>query len=230
MKHSLFKRMEAFGLILSSVASYLPSFEKKDRQGAFCEVHTQPASVSNTKDWFATNPTVFGSILRGEKPSVPYAESDTLYAFADRTGKADFHALIIPKVRIPSIYSLYPTDNEDSTTLTKTQQQQKSRFDEYEKYKNDVDLLLDMKEMAKTILKENQPDAFAQEDYVLCFHIPPFYSVDHLHLHVMAPRSEMTNWARFIRYNPGSRWCIGVDEVINRLKNGELAVPYRRLF
>ena len=79
-------------------------------------------------------------------------------------------------------------------------------------------------------MEKQQPQALVDDDYILCFHIPPFNSVDHLHLHVLAPASEMNYLYRYGKYNTGARWCIGALEVIERLKGGQLAVPYKQLF
>ncbi|CAL8313103.1 unnamed protein product [Lota lota] len=48
------------------------------------------------------------------------------------------------------------------------------------------------------------------------FHLPPFSSVPHLHLHVLAPASEM-NSRSLSRYGPQSYWFITVDNVLHQL-------------
>lgn len=84
--------------------------------------------------------------------------------------------------------------------------------------------------MGLDLLQQYQPEALAAEDYILCFHIPPFNSVDHLHLHVLAPASEM-NWVyREIKYKCGARWCTSDLEVIERLMAGLPAVRYQHPF
>ena len=70
---------------------------------------------------------------------------------------------------------------------------------------DDIQLIQNMRQMGLDLLQQYQPEALAAEDYILCFHIPPFNSVDHLHLHVLAPASEM-NWVyREIKYKYGAR-------------------------
>jgi len=87
-----------------------------------------------------------------------------------------------------------------------------------------------MRQLGLELLGEQQPLALKDEDYILCFHIPPFNSVDHLHLHVLAPASEMGVLYRYGKYNAGTRSCIGDLEVIERLEGGMAAVPYARPF
>uniref|UniRef100_A0A8C4QBF6 Aprataxin n=1 Tax=Eptatretus burgeri TaxID=7764 RepID=A0A8C4QBF6_EPTBU len=49
------------------------------------------------------------------------------------------------------------------------------------------------------------------------FHWPPFTSVDHLHLHVLAPASQMGLLSR-LAYRPGSPWFVTADWLLQRLK------------
>lgn len=43
------------------------------------------------------------------------------------------------------------------------------------------------------------------------FHIPPFTSVPHLHLHVLSPASKMSMKSQ-LRYGPQSHWFITVSD------------------
>lgn len=45
------------------------------------------------------------------------------------------------------------------------------------------------------------------------FHVPPFSSVPHLHLHALAPASTM-NFKSQLRYGPQSHWFIPVSDVL----------------
>jgi len=145
------------------------------------------------------NPSVFGPILRGELPVLTLKETPLLLGFQDRTPRAPLHALIIPKQYIKSVFEL----NE-----------------------KDIDLLGDMHDMAMDLIQTYYPKAAKREDYILCYHVPPFNSVDHLHLHVLAPASEMSWIYRFVKYLVGTRWCAGETDVIQRLQAGKKAVPY----
>lgn len=149
---------------------------------------------------YSNNPSVFGKILSGDLPCRTYLETSELLAFQDRSPKAKLHALVIPKRFIESIYSLTS---------------------------NDVELVQDMREMGLQLVQQQYPQAYDKNDYILCFHIPPFNSVDHLHMHVLAPASEMSFAYRYIKYNCGTRWCIDDVTVVERLKSGKESVPYK---
>lgn len=156
------------------------------------QYHEPPLGVD-----YSRNPSVFGKILRGELPAIVYEETPQLLAFEDRTPRAKFHALVIPKRYIPTVKSL--------TT-------------------NDLAILQEMREMANDLLQQYQPEAFENDDYILCFHLPPFNSVNHLHLHVLAPASEMPFWYRFGKYQVGTRWCSDEATVRQRLEQGKSAM------
>mmetsp|Transcript_4858 Transcript_4858/g.6461 ORF Transcript_4858/g.6461 Transcript_4858/m.6461 type:complete len:229 (-) Transcript_4858:418-1104(-) len=151
---------------------------------------------------YSSNPTIFGQILRQEILYYPYIETDTLLSFRDRTPRAPLHALVITKQYIPSVRSLQPSSSPYDT----------------------VEVVSSMKEMALDIIKSQQPTAYQKQDYILAFHIPPFNSVDHIHLHVLAPASEMSFIFRYGIFATGTIWCTGVDDVLKRLKERKRAV------
>ena len=147
---------------------------------------------------YSTNPSVFGQILNGNLPCRTYNESTNLLAFRDKSPRAKFHALVIPKRYIKNI-----------STLTSS----------------DVELLKEMRAMGLNLLQTHQPEAYATQDFTMCYHIPPFNSVDHLHLHILAPVSEM-NYLYKIKYWCGTRWCASEEVVVQRLEEGLSAVPF----
>mmetsp|Transcript_4861 Transcript_4861/g.6465 ORF Transcript_4861/g.6465 Transcript_4861/m.6465 type:complete len:175 (-) Transcript_4861:418-942(-) len=165
---------------------------------------TKTATESSPKD-YSSNPTVFGKILRQEIPYHPYIETDTLLSFRDRTPRAPLHALVITKQYIPSVQSLQSpslSSNDDAS----------------------IEVVSSMKEMALQIIQSQQPTAYQNQDYILAFHVPPFHSVHHLHLHVLAPASEMSFIFRYGIFATGTIWCTGVDDVLKRLKERKRAV------
>jgi diadenosine tetraphosphate (Ap4A) HIT family hydrolase len=147
---------------------------------------------------YTNNPTVFGQILRGELPCRTYHESTNLLAFQDKYPKAPLHALIIPKQYLPTINSL-------------------SRLN--------LELIKEMQSMSLALIQEQQPEAYANGDYLTCFHVPPFNSVDHLHMHVLAPISEMGFLGR-MKYWCGMRWCVSGEDVLGRVEEGLGANPF----
>lgn len=136
---------------------------------------------------YADDPTVFGRILEGSLPALALLESESLLAFQDRTPRAPLHALVIPKQNIPTVNSL-----------------------EY----SDLPLLNDARTMAMALIEHYFPQAHKDGDYILAYHVPPFNSVDHLHLHVLAPASEMGWIFRYGKYQVGTCWC--TDEATER--------------
>jgi diadenosine tetraphosphate (Ap4A) HIT family hydrolase len=152
---------------------------------------------------YATNPSVFGKILRGEFDALILDESTNLLAFQDISPRAPFHGLIISKQYIPTIHDI---DSSHSH------------------------LLKEMKDMAHTLLKNRlSHKQYQHQDYILCFHIPPYNSVNHLHLHVLAPKSQMNIIYKDIKYNTSTRWCIDLSEVLERIEtNHQTSVPYKK--
>jgi len=196
--------------------------QQQQRQPPLIAVYHEPPPHDDNNpydDVYANNPSAFGRILNGELPSRTYLESTELLAFQDRSPKAPFHALVIPKRYIKTVYSLRGNNNHSDDECNGESEDN-----------DDIHLIQNMRQMGLNLLEQQQPEALATEDYILCFHIPPFNSVDHLHLHVLAPASEM-NWAyREIKYKCGARWCTSDLEVIERLKDGLPAVRYKRPF
>ncbi|XP_061900491.1 adenosine 5'-monophosphoramidase HINT3-like isoform X2 [Entelurus aequoreus] len=72
-----------------------------------------------------------------------------------------------------------------------------------------------MAEMGRLILERNKVRDL--EDIRLGFHIPPFTSVPHLHLHALAPASKM-NVSSQLRYGPQSHWFITVEKALSQLR------------
>ena len=55
------------------------------------------------------------------------------------------------------------------------------------------------------------------EDTQFSFHIPPWNSIDHLHLHVISNRKTM-NYLGYLKYYEGSYWCRSATSLIKELE------------
>ena len=137
------------------------------------------------------NPTVFGELLRGEAPIRKVHECDAYLAFRNVKNYAPLAGLVIPKRRRP----------QDPDGLRKV----------------DVALLEDMRRIALEVCQREQPEAFAANDYWLRFHRRPWHSVDHLHLHVLAPASKVSSWTAFI-FLAGAPWSLDADVLLEKLR------------
>lgn len=163
--------------------------------------HEPPPGVD-----YSTNPSVFGQILSGKVPARTLQESTNLLAFEDRSPAAELHGLIIPKRYVESVFSL------DSSQ------------------KADIELVQEMHQMGLSLIEEYHPEALQTGDYVLAYHVPPFTSIDHLHLHVLAPASSMSWWFGSVKYSCPERWCVSDSSVLERMQEGKTAVPYKKPF
>jgi diadenosine tetraphosphate (Ap4A) HIT family hydrolase len=55
-----------------------------------------------------------------------------------------------------------------------------------------------------------------EENAQFSFHIPPWNSIDHLHLHVIGQRKEM-GWKAKLKYWEGTRYCKSAETAIREL-------------
>jgi len=166
------------------------------------EFHAPPVPISSSNiNYYDNNPTPFGGILRGELPATCLAETTTLLAFCDRAPRANFHALIIPKRWIRTV--------QDLTT-------------------SDLPLLYEMKQMADDLMRTAATGPAKEttnaHTHLAVFHVPPFHSVDHLHLHVLDRGS--LDWLGRMKYAPETRYCTEFQTVIDRLERNEPPTPF----
>ncbi|XP_023844585.1 adenosine 5'-monophosphoramidase HINT3 isoform X3 [Salvelinus sp. IW2-2015] len=73
-----------------------------------------------------------------------------------------------------------------------------------------------MVEIGMEILQKN--NVLDLSDVRFGFHWPPFCSVSHLHLHVLAPASQMGFMSRLF-YRPNSYWFVTADQLIQQLNS-----------
>uniref|UniRef100_A0A8P4G8C4 HIT domain-containing protein n=1 Tax=Dicentrarchus labrax TaxID=13489 RepID=A0A8P4G8C4_DICLA len=113
---------------------------------------------------------------------------DELVCFRDMKPGATHHYLVVTRTHVDSCKSL----RED-----------------------DIPLVERMVEMGRSILEKNKVSDL--DDVRMGFHVPPFSSVPHLHLHALAPASTMSFKSQ-LHYGPQSHWFITVDKVLSQLK------------
>lgn len=113
---------------------------------------------------------------------------EELACFKDIRPGAPYHYLVVPKKHVGNC-----------KTLTS----------------DHVQLVQNMVEVGKNMLQKNNVTDL--EDIRLGFHWPPFCSISHLHLHVLAPASQLGFLSRLI-YRLNSYWFITADQLLERLQ------------
>lgn len=116
-------------------------------------------------------------------------EDEQVAAFSDHKPAAKFHFLVVPKEHCGNPKSLHSEDH--------------------------IYLLESMLEVGKKVLVDNEAN---YEDALFGYHWPPFNSIQHLHLHVISPRSQMGFFTR-LAYKPNSLWFVTHEWLMDRLKN-----------
>lgn len=113
-------------------------------------------------------------------------EDDDICVFPDIKPASKLHLLIIPKRHIEDVKCLTPADKELVNKILLVAHEQL--------FKNNLSL----------------------DDARLGYHWPPFRSVKHLHLHAIAPASEMGFISRLI-FKKDSYWFVSPDYVASML-------------
>ncbi|CAL8393956.1 histidine triad nucleotide-binding protein 3 isoform X2 [Gadus morhua] len=131
---------------------------------------------------------LFCCITTKEKETEIILTDDELVCFRDSKPGARHHFLVVPRSHLGNCSTLQ---------------------------REHIPLVEQMKEMGRKVLENNKISDL--QDVRMGFHLPPFSSVPHLHLHVLAPASEM-NSRSLSRYGPQSYWFITVDNVLHQLK------------
>ncbi|KAH8353523.1 hypothetical protein KR084_011597 [Drosophila pseudotakahashii] len=123
-------------------------------------------------------------------PPVLEVETDEYVIFKDKYPAAKHHYLAIPKEHFDSFRSL----NRSHLGLVKR-----------------------MEAGMKEFLKSKNIDP---EEATIGFHLPPFISVHHLHLHGIFPHSDMSFWNKINFLS--SFWFIKSEDAIRDLEDREL--------
>ncbi|KAA0708631.1 Histidine triad nucleotide-binding protein 3 [Triplophysa tibetana] len=124
--------------------------------------HSSENPNTSTDDYY-DEVCAFCMIANGEctETKILFIDEDFV-CFQDIYPGAAHHYLVVPKKHINSCKSLEA---------------------------DDISLVKEMAEIGRRMLKANNVTDF--EDISLGFHVPPYISVPHLHLHVLAPYSKL---------------------------------------
>ncbi|GIY66881.1 histidine triad nucleotide-binding protein 3 [Caerostris darwini] len=115
-------------------------------------------------------------------------EDEEYLAFRDIKPATSHHYLIIPKSHMTNTSSLLPSD---------------------------IPIVKRLVEIGEIILKNNSASI---SDARFGFHVPPFNSIRHLHLHAISCVNEMGFISRLI-FKPDSYWFITASTLIEKLEN-----------
>ncbi|XXQ38145.1 HIT domain-containing protein [Plasmodiophora brassicae] len=124
----------------------------------------------------------FCAIIADSGSAIAYAD-DGVVVFADRSPAAALHLLVVPRTHIATVGHLC---------------------------RNDLSLLQHMKRVGEEQLTANgYTDPVS---YAMGFHVPPFTSIDHLHLHVHGlPYKSVFRRMKYARW---ASWYAHIDAVI----------------
>eukprot|EP00746_Dinoflagellata_sp_MGD_P098572 gnl/MRDRNA2_/MRDRNA2_39812_c0_seq1.p1 gnl/MRDRNA2_/MRDRNA2_39812_c0~~gnl/MRDRNA2_/MRDRNA2_39812_c0_seq1.p1 ORF type:complete len:200 (+),score=33.82 gnl/MRDRNA2_/MRDRNA2_39812_c0_seq1:163-762(+) len=151
----------------------------------------RPDPLLSLSDDVKNNETAFGKIVRGEgAPRLLYQDAEYI-AFRNVKPYAKLAGLVVPRRFVP----------QDPFNLSK----------------ECLPIIEQLKTIGELIIQTEQPDAYRDRDYWMRFHLPPHNSVEHLHLHVIAPASSVTKWEIRVIFNDVQYAC-DVDVILENLR------------
>ncbi|XP_058060293.1 adenosine 5'-monophosphoramidase HINT3-like [Anopheles bellator] len=115
-------------------------------------------------------------------------QNERICIFNDIRPSSDFHFLAVPKHHVENVSSLSAADKP---------------------------LLEELKRELVRVLEEKQ---IHQREASFGFHIPPFTSIKHLHMHAIAPVAKMGFISRMI-FRPNTMWFKTDETVLQSLAN-----------
>lgn len=136
------------------------------------------------------NTCIFCLIASGQdKETEVIKKNNELVCFRDICPAAPHHYLVVPTEHILSCLSLH---------------------------RGHIGLVERMAEMGKAVLLEQ--GITDMNDIRLGFHLPPYISVNHLHLHVLAPASQISPIMKY-KFIPGTSSFVNEDHLQKQLKS-----------
>ncbi|XP_069370690.1 adenosine 5'-monophosphoramidase HINT3-like [Paralichthys olivaceus] len=134
-----------------------------------------------------------------DKETEIISENKWMVCFRDIYPAAPHHYLVVPRKHIHSCFSL------DS---------------------GHIQLIERMAEMGRTVLRDQGITDMSGTR--LGFHKPPYISVDHLHLHVLAPTNQISEYMIY-KFIPGTRSFITEENLCKHLqKNSSILQHFKR--
>ncbi|TNM94954.1 hypothetical protein fugu_017713 [Takifugu bimaculatus] len=130
-----------------------------------------------------------------DKEATILKKNKELVVFKDIYPAAPHHYLVVPIQHLTSFHSLQ---------------------------RRHVDLVERMAEMGKAVLHDQ--GITDMSDIRLGFHQPPYTSVDHLHLHVLAPARQISQFSAF-KFIPESYRFVTVERLLRHLKQKPPGAP-----
>ncbi len=136
----------------------------------------------------AVNPCIFCAYVSQQAERALIYEDELVVAFQSKAPAASKHLLVVPREHLPTVRELG--------------------------FKH-IPLLKHMQLIGKKVLDDIDVPGREEKKCIYGFHVPPFNSVDHLHLHCFL-LPFFSEFKRF-KYLPGSPWFITVPSLLRKL-------------
>mmetsp|Transcript_17076 Transcript_17076/g.24955 ORF Transcript_17076/g.24955 Transcript_17076/m.24955 type:complete len:222 (+) Transcript_17076:99-764(+) len=132
---------------------------------------------------------IFCRIRSGDEPGTIVYQDDKFFVFNTRKPATTYgHFLVCPVQHIQSVKSLKPCD---------------------------ANLVQGLVDTGKEVVKQQ---GLEHHEVRHCFHVPPFNSIDHLHMHVIVNPKSM-NWKNKKKFTPGFINYASADSILTKLQN-----------
>lgn len=153
-------------------------------------------------------PCIFCDIVAGKSPeTIIEFTNEHIVIFRDIRPASDHHYLAVPKNHMHNVRSLTVND-KDLSKLWKSFRTKSKHYTFI--WWNFISFIfpavLEMQNELRNLLGTKNVNL---DDVSYGFHWPPFTSIDHLHMHAIAPASKMGFFARLV-FKPINMWYCSV--------------------